>query len=625
MVWSPVTTAQVVIARYAVGRPHAAAERDGLLRHFDRWQRPDGGHPLHPAAGGSLYVTALCWAAMRLLGRPEDDPRAQRALGFVGRTGGPGALPAWGRLWLALLGLYPWDGVPPLVPELWLLPRWLPAHPSRLYCHTRFIYLAMSVLWARRFRPAEDETLGALRAALYPGGYEAFARTVAGTRDRVSPVDLHRPVSRLTRALYAGLRAFERVHPAAWRERALAELVERIAHEQAVSRQASVSPVNGALNVVALRASDPDHRLLTAAVAGLESWRHDEGADGIWYAGARSDTWDTAFALQGLVASGAAPAAALTRAADALLSWQVREDAPLAERFDRSRNRGGFCFSDGQHVWPVSDCTAEALEALALGAPSFAPPRDAVEDAVGFLLSRQNRDGGFATYEEQRGPRWLELLNPAEMFADCMVDRSYVECTGSSVRGLLAARALGVDHPPARRAIARGERFLRRAQRPDGAWPGAWGVCFLYGTFHAARALAALAAPGATNGDPALRRAGRWLRGVQNADGGFGEDGDACRAGRFLPAPSDPVQTAWGLLAALACGADDAARRAAAWLVARQHTDGTWPAARPTGVFMQTALLDYRLYRATFPLWALTAWETAQAARAARADERGRS
>jgi lanosterol synthase len=28
----------------------------------------------------------------------------------------------------------------------------------------------------------------------------------------------------------------------------------------------------------------------------------------------------------------------------------------------------------------------------------------------------QNGDGGFASYELVRGPSWLELLNPAEVF-----------------------------------------------------------------------------------------------------------------------------------------------------------------------------------------------------------------
>ena len=41
---------------------------------------------------------------------------------------------------------------------------------------------------------------------------------------------------------------------------------------------------------------------------------------------------------------------------------------------------------------------------------------DRLFDTVDTLLTMQNRDGGFASYELVRGPSWLELLNPAEVF-----------------------------------------------------------------------------------------------------------------------------------------------------------------------------------------------------------------
>ena len=49
-------------------------------------------------------------------------------------------------VWLAMLGIHPWDGVIPMPPELWALPEALPIHPSRYYPHTRMIYLALSTL-----------------------------------------------------------------------------------------------------------------------------------------------------------------------------------------------------------------------------------------------------------------------------------------------------------------------------------------------------------------------------------------------------------------------------------------------------------------------------------------------
>lgn len=39
-------------------------------------------------------------------------------------------------------------------------------------------------------------------------------------------------------------------------------------------------------------------------------------------------------------------------------------------------------------------------------------------DAVDVLLSMQNPDGGFASYELVRAPHAVELLNPAEVFGE---------------------------------------------------------------------------------------------------------------------------------------------------------------------------------------------------------------
>lgn len=50
-------------------------------------------------------------------------------------------------------------------------------------------------------------------------------------------------------------------------------------------------------------------------------------------------------------------------------------------------------------------------------------------DAVDTILSLQNPSGGFASYELIRGSPLLELLNPAEVFANIMIEYPYVECT----------------------------------------------------------------------------------------------------------------------------------------------------------------------------------------------------
>jgi lanosterol synthase len=50
--------------------------------------------------------------------------------------------------------------------------------------------------------------------------------------------------------------------------------------------------------------------------------------------------------------------------------------------------------------------------------------------------------------------------------------------------------------------------------------------------------------------------------------------------------------------------------RAARFLARAQQADGDWPDQAPAGVFFHTALLDYKLYKTYFPVWALAQYET---------------
>ena len=56
----------------------------------------------------------------------------------------------------------------------------------------------------------------------------------------------------------------------------------------------------------------------------------------------------------------------------------------------------------------------------------------------------QNTDGGFGTYEGARGSKWLEVLNPANVFDRIMVEYSYPGCTTA----VLTAVSVFAQHFP---------------------------------------------------------------------------------------------------------------------------------------------------------------------------------
>jgi lanosterol synthase len=620
VIWNPMLVCQYVVVCHVVGHEIPARRRELIHLNLQTQVRPDGGWGMHPDSPAWLFHTTLGYVALRLLGYDRNDPLARNALQWIRDHGGVYAIPAWGRVWLALLGLYPWAGVQPILPELWLLPDAAPMHPRRLYCHMRLIYLGLSYLYGSKFVVPMDRTLAEIRRELYPEGYDE--RSFKRFRDEVAATDLFEDPSPGLRAAFRALRSLERLSPERLRRRALSAALRHMLFEFRSTGYVCLSPVNGFTFCLSLFVSDPKHPELPKALEGMEYWVWEDDVDGTRFVGARSDIWDTAFTIQALCEGPRTPMVE-TIVRDAcrwLPRAQILEEIVGGQRHYRELAYGGWGFANENHPWPVSDCTAEALEALmraesaglsdAGGRLQLGSKLAAIE----FILLRQNDDGGFGSYEARRGPMMLKRFNPAEIYGNCMLEYSYTECTGSCVRGLAyALRELGDQVPAdlrqrAQAAIDRGTRFVLQQQHAGGGWLGFWGINLTYGTHFAT---SGLLASGLSRANPAINRGCRWLVEAQRADGGWGEsyEGMLHDTDVQLP-PEEPslvVQTAWAVLTLLegAPHERDAIERGIDFLIAQQDDDGSWPRERATGVFFNTAVLDYDLYRQYFPAWAL--------------------
>jgi lanosterol synthase len=618
VVWCPMLAAQYVMGWHAMGRSLSPARRAAVLKHFERTRLSDGTWGLHEKSEPYLFVTLLVYVAARLLGLAKDDPLIARAHAFIRREGGAVAVPSWGKLWLAILGLYSWEGVSAVLPEAWRAPRWLPFHPSRFYCHTRLIYLGMAVLYGEKWQaPVTPRTL-AIRDEIFVEPWDSI--DWAKARETLRSAEIHTPWTVPLALGYRALGAIDRVRSRPQRVPVLAELREHIRYELRSTSHTCISPVSGLLDQIALFVADPNDPDLALAAERFEGWIWEDEEDGARVTGARSATWDTGFAAQALAA--AAPhvdaTAALRRADSFLESQQIRRGTGRERDHDRIDPTGGYCFAGVWHGWPVSDCTAEAMLAR-LESPVASPTREAMEAAARFVLRCQNSDGGFGSYEARRTDVSLEWINPAEMFGDSMTEKSYVECTASCVAALAAFAHRWPGSALAREceeAIARAVASLTSAQRPDGSWPGMWGVHFVYGTMFGVRGLLAGGVPAH---DPRIRRACRFLEERQRPDGSWGEHRSSVIVGRYVDhEEGQSVQTAWAMTALLEARHPDfgPVERAARWLAGKQGADGAWPKQDAEGIFFHTALLDYVLYRRYFPVWALGLYESRRAERA---------
>lgn len=601
----------VAVAHYAE-HEIPAETRGEMARYLCHAQNEDGSVGVYEGGPGCMFTTALSYAALRLLGAASEDAAIVKMRRWVRANGTPLGSASWGKFTLALIDLYDYAGLDPISPELWLLPYAAPFHPGRMWCHARQVYLPMAYLYGVRAKRIANELVRAIQSELYVADYAHIQW--AKHRSTTAPSDDYRPKTRWLRAANRALGAYEKVFSRRLRDRALEEAFKHIAYEDEVTSFIRIGPVNAVLNTAVHAAREPGGEGVRKSFEALEQylWSGPNGTSMQGYNS--SELWDTAFALQAILATPIASELApmVERAHGFVRDNQILEDVPEFERYYRHRSRGGWPFSTRAHGWPITDCTAEGFKCAVALEGEVAPSVDdgLLHASVELMLSLQNDDGGWASYERQRVGAWVEALNPSQVFGDIMADYSFTECTSSVIQALAVARRRfpGRFDAEIDRAIARGAALLRSKQAPSGGWEGSWGVCFTYGTWFG---VSGLLAAGAGPSDPAVQRACAFLLERQRPDGSWGERPESCSERRYVEHErGQVVMTAWALSTLVRAKHPDseAMARAARFLVERQSRDGSWERESFAGVFNRTCMINYDNYRLYFPVWALGEW-----------------
>lgn len=556
--------------------------RDGAARHILGEQRADGSWALYYDGPADLSTTIESYVALKLLGiDPRSDPM-RRAFATIHRLGGLTEARVFTKIWMAIFGVYPWEGVPSLPPEIVFFP---PSMPFNLYdfsCWARGTIAPLTIVVSRRpVRP-----LGIDVSELFVDGTEKRKRVVPG--------------SGWMWWLDQALKFYDALPVQPKRELAYRRVVDWIVERQELDGSWGGIQPPWVYSLIALSVEGfaIDHPVMRKGLDGMERFVIDDER-GWRFQACMSPVWDVAWAIRALRVAGLPREhPALRKAARWMLGEQIAADqwGDWQVRCKGVAN-GGWAFEFDNDIYPDIDDTAVIVCSLIEGAERGPDVENAISRACDWTLAMRSSNGAWAAFDRDNTNELVYRMPFADFGA--LIDPPTEDVT-AHVLEMLGQLGRGVDDP----YVATGLAYLRKTQKPSGSWFGRWGVNYVYGTWCVISALVAL-----RTGEDMIDRAVGWLLRVQNPDGGWGETCHSYVDESFAGVgDSTPSQTGWATnaLQLAGQGRHPAVRRGLEFLRQRQRPDGTWDEPYHTGTgFPRDFYINYHLYRHLFPLVAL--------------------
>ena len=600
--------AEYVLLRHYLAEPVDAALEAKIAVYLRRIQGAHGGWPLFHDGDFDMSASVKAYFALKMIGDSPDADHMRRAREAIRARGGAARANVFTRLMLALFGFIPWRAVPVMPVEIMLLPKWFPFHLDKISYWSRTVIVPLLVLQAQKPKARNPKGVRIDELFLEPPDTIGLA-----------PKAPHQkwPGSCSSAPSTSCCAAIEPLFPKRTRQRAIdravAFVTERLNGEDGLG---AIFPAmaNSVMMFDVLGYPQTIRSARSPASRSRSSWSCTSTRPIASPASRRSGTPGSPATLCWRSAASA-PSRKPARGSIGSSRGRFSTSSAIGRRNARTCARAAGRSNTPIRIIPTSTTPRSSPWPWTgrRGCTGGGFPRAAIARAREWIVGMQSKNGGWGAFDADNNYDYLNHIPFADHGA--LLDPPTEDVTARCLSMLAQLGETAATSP----AVARAVDYLRGTQLAEGSWYGRWGMNYIYGTWSV---LCALNAAGVDHGAPEMRKAVDWLVSIQNADGGWGEDGASYKLDYrgYERAPSTASQTAWALLGLMAAGEVDhpAVARGIDYLVRTQGQDGLWAEPRYTAVgFPRIFYLRYHGYPKFFPLWAMARYRNLKNANSA--------
>src|ERR1700677_3257962 len=144
--------------------------QEKCVQHIRRRQLSDGGWNIYEGGPSEINASVKAYFALKLAGHSPNSPWMKEARATILRLGGIPQMNTYAKLYLALLGQFPWKYLPTIPVEVVLFPNWLFFNIYEMSSWSRAMLMPLAII--NHYRPTKQLPAEMQLHELYPVGTE---------------------------------------------------------------------------------------------------------------------------------------------------------------------------------------------------------------------------------------------------------------------------------------------------------------------------------------------------------------------------------------------------------------------------------------------------------------------